>query len=111
MITGMLFFALANVFAWLQYNSQFVCQWWEGRPLVAAFLFAIPTGLCFWYAIKNVVSATGELWAGKLIGFGVGTIVFAIMTVLLMKESIFTIKTMSCLVLALGIICIQVFWK
>ncbi len=111
MIIGMLFFALANVFAWFQYNSQFVWPWWEGRPFLTVFLFAIPTGLCFWYAIKNIMQDTGELWAGKLIGFGVGTIIFAIMTSLLMRESIFTVKTMSCLVLALGIISIQIFWK
>ena len=68
-------------------------------------------GLCFWFAIKNVVEATGELWASKLIGFGVSNFIFAIFTYAFMGESIFTTKTMTCMVLASLIIYIQIFWK
>ena len=62
-------------------------------------------------AAKNIVLSTNELWASKLIGFGVSNVVFAIMTYLFMKESIFTAKTMACLLLAAGIISIQILWK
>ena len=108
---GLLFFVVGNIIAWFQFNAQFVWPWWKDRPFTAQFLFAIPMGLCFWYAIKNVVEYSGELWASKLIGFGAGNVVFAIMTYVLMRESMFTTKTMACLLLSSFIIGIQIFWK
>tara|TARA_Y100000593_G_C4213270_1_gene287962 strand:+ start:360 stop:701 length:342 start_codon:yes stop_codon:yes gene_type:complete len=108
---GILFFALGNVLAWFQFNSQFVWEWWQDRPFIANFIFAIPMGLCFWYAVNNIVSSTGELWASKLIGFGVSNVIFAVFTYIFMGESVFTTKTMSCMFLASLIIAIQIFWK
>jgi hypothetical protein len=108
---GILFFFFANIMAWFQYNSQFVWDWWKDKPLLANGIFAIPVGLCFWHATKNIVEATGELWAGKLLGFGVSNMIFAILTYAIMKESIFTAKTMTCLFLAVLIILVQIFWK
>ena len=108
---GLLFFLLANIIAWFQFNAQFISKWWSDKPLLINFLLAVPMGLCFWFAIKNIVEATGELWASKLIGFGVSNVVFAIFTYIFMGESIFTTKTMTCMFLASIIIYIQIFWK
>ena len=108
---GILFFVAANILAWFQYNSQFVWEWWRDKPITSSVIFAIPVGLCFWHATKHIVGATGELWAGKLIGFGVSNFLFAIMTYVFLKESIFTTKTILCLSLATLIIVIQMFWK
>ena len=110
-LIGILLFAAGNVISWFQFNAQFVWPWWRERPLTSQFLFAIPMGLFFWYAIRFVVEETGELWTSKLIGFGVGNVIFAIMTFALMRESIFTAKTMACLLLSSIIIGIQIFWK
>ena len=109
--TGVLFFLVGNVIAWFQFNSQFVWPWWKDKPFLSQFIFAIPMGLCFWYAIKNIVEHSGELWTSKLIGFGASNVVFALMTYALMKESMFTTKTMACLFLSALIIGIQIFWK
>ena len=108
---GILFFALGNIFAWFQFNSQFVWEWWRDKPLVTNLIFAIPTGLCFWYAVKNVDEASGALWSSKLVGFGVSNVIFGVLAYALMKESIFTTKTLTCLILACVIIAIQIFWK
>jgi len=108
---GILFFTIGNILAWFQYNSQFVWKWWENRPLLTNAIFAIPMGICFWHAIKNIFSATDQLWAAKLIGFGVSNVIFAIFTYLFLNESIFTPKTITCLFLASLIITIQIFWK
>ena len=108
---GILLFIVGNVFAWFQFNSQFVWEWWEDKPLVSNFLFAVPMCFCFWHAIRYIVLHSGELWTSKLIGFGVSNFVFAFFTYFLMKESMFTAKTMSCLALASAIIFIQIFWK
>ena len=111
MYKGILFFALGNVLAWFQFNSQFVWAWWKDKPLLANFIFAIPMGLCFWYAIKNIVVDTGELWTSKLVGFGVSNVIFGVLTYFLLKESIFTAKTIICLALASMIILIQIYWR
>ncbi len=111
MTIGILFFVLGNVIAWFQFNSQFVWKWWQDKPVLINTLLAIPMGLCFWYAIKNIVESTEQLWSSKLIGFGVSNVVFAIFTYLFMNESVFTQKTMTCLFLAGMIIYIQIFWK
>ncbi len=79
--------------------------------MLSNIIFAVPMGLCFWYAIRHIVDATGLLWSSKLIGFGVSNMVFAILTYALLKESILVPKTMVCLVLSVAIITIQVMWK
>jgi len=110
-LIGIMFFVVGNLLAWFQFNSQFVWEWWKDRPIVANLIFAIPMGLCFWYAIKNIVEASGLLWTSKLIGFVVGNIVFAILAYVFMKESIFSAKIMICLALSVVIVGVQIFWK
>jgi hypothetical protein len=107
---GVMFFTVGNILAWFQFNSQFVWDWWKDRPILSNVIFAIPMGICFWYAIKNIVEETGLLWSSKIIGFGVSNVVFAILTYALMKESIFTTKTLICILLSVIIIWIQI-WK
>lgn len=110
-VTGLFFFLIGNVIAWIQFNGQFVWEYFKDKPLVSNLIFAVPMGMCFWYAVKNIVEASGQLWTSKLLGFGVSNIVFAIMTYVFMRESIFTAKTMACLFLASLIIFIQLYWK
>jgi len=107
---GLLFFTIGNILAWFQFNSQFVWEWWRDKPIVSSLLFGPLVGVCFWYAVKNIVSETSELWASKLIGFGVSNFIFAILTYVFLRESILTTKTMLCLCLAGLIIAIQIFW-
>ena len=71
----------------------------------------MPMSLCFWHAVKNIVLSTGHLWSSRLIGFGVSTVIFAILTFFIAKETMFTIKTMSSIALAGLIIFIQIYWK
>ena len=110
-LIGIVLFIIGNILAWFQFNSQFVWEWWKHRPILSNAIFAIPMGLCFWYAIRYVVKDSGELWSSKLIGFGASNIVFAVFTYALLKESIFTAKTLSCLILSVAIVGIQIFWK
>jgi len=109
--TGIIFFIIGNILAWFQFNSQFVWGWFSDKPIITNCIFSIPMGMMFWYAVKNVVEDSGGLWTSKLIGFGVGNVVFAVLTWTFLRESIFTPKTMLCLFLASLIITIQIFWK
>jgi len=108
---GIIFFLIGNIIAWFQFNAQFVWEWWEDKPLITNLIFATPMGMCFWYAAKNIVSVTNEVWSSKLIGFGVSNAIFGIMTYIFLKESMFTPKTLTCLFLGSLIILIQIFWK
>ena len=44
------------------------------------------------------------------IGFGVGMVIYAIMVSYFFNEGI-NLKTMTSLILATGLVCVQVFWK
>ena len=110
-LIGTLFFIVGNILAWFQFNSQFVWKWWENKPILTNLIFAFPMGLCFWYAVKYIVEDSGALWTSKLIGFGVSNLIFAVLTYYLLKESIFSPKTIMCLTLSVVIIGVQVFWK
>ena len=110
-IIGCMLFAIGQTLGWFQLNAQFVWDWWKDKAVLSNLIFAIPTGLCLWMGVKNIVESTGELWASKLLGFGVSNFVFAIMTYLMLKESILTAKTLTCLTLAGVIIAIQILWK
>lgn len=111
MAAGIALFIVGNILAWFQFNSQFVWEWFEDKPVITNCIFSIPMGIIFWYAVRSVVQETGELWTSKLVGFGASNIVFAILTWVFMKESMFTPKTMVCMLLAGMIISVQIFWK
>jgi multidrug transporter EmrE-like cation transporter len=74
-------------------------------------LMGIPISMLFMYSVKNMVIAfDGQMWPSRLIGFGIGAIVFTWLSWLIFKEPL-TLKTIVCLMLALGILVIQLFWK
>ena len=71
----------------------------------------VPISLLFMYSVRNFVAAyDGQIWPSRLIGFGVGIIVFVTLSIILFKEPL-TAKTLVCLLLASTILGIQIFWK
>jgi multidrug transporter EmrE-like cation transporter len=74
-------------------------------------LMGIPISFMFLKSVKHFVDAfDGEIWPSRLLGFGLGVIVFTVMSIWLFKEP-FTMKTGICLFLGLLIILTQLFWK
>ena len=112
LLTGIAIFTLAQILAWYQTNGQFISSWMKDHPLLVSIIVGIPTGVCYIYGTKFIVSAGPEqaLWPSRLIGFSCGIVTFTIITYLHTGESI-NLKTASCLALALGIMLIQVLWK
>ncbi len=103
---------LGHLSAWFATNSHAVWSWWVNKPILAAVVFGIPTTLSFWYAtIHGLKFFNGELWAVRFLGFGTSYLVFPIVTWLLLGETIFTYKTITCILLSFVIICIQIFWR
>jgi hypothetical protein len=84
--------------------------WFQKYPIIVL-LSAIPAA---WFYIKSVEHlvhwGNGELWPSRLIGFGLGIIIFVSLSWILFKEPI-TLKTLICLMLSVSILLVQIFWK
>jgi glucose uptake protein GlcU len=71
----------------------------------------IPISILLIYFTKYCSAAfDGQVWPGRLIGFAVGAIIFALLSYFIMNEP-FTPKTIVCLCLAGLILLIQIFWR
>ena len=95
---------------WFQTNGQFIWTWFKDHPFILS-LFGIPISLGYIWATKFAFTAfDGTLWPGRLIGFAMGIISFAMLTNYFMGEGIST-KVIVSLILAVTLVLIQVFWK
>jgi len=101
---------IGNIFTWFQVNLQFLYDWWEQRPLFSIIAFSTPVGACFYYGWKYLVEYfDGSLWPARLISFGIGVIIFALLSYLVKGEDMDK-KTIFCLLLSVCIILIQTFY-
>ena len=110
LLIGIALFFLGQILGWFQLNSQFLSKWWEGRPIISAFVLGIPTSIAFWYAWRAITESLDSVWAARFIGSSTGFLIFPILTWMLLGESMFTMKTMSCFFLALLILFIQIYF-
>ena len=107
---GILWGLTAQVLTFFQLQGQLKYQWMKDYTWLVV-LMGIPISFMFMQSVKYFVLAfEGEIWPSRLLGFGIGVIVFTIMSELLFKEP-FTTKTGICLFLALLIILVQIFYK
>ncbi len=111
LLAACLFFTLGQAFGWFHLNSQFVWDWWKDRPWVALFTFALPCSLCYWYGIRLAYAEMGEVWGPRFLIFCLSYVTFPFLTWYFLNESMFTPKTMLCVVLAFAIALIQLFWR
>jgi multidrug transporter EmrE-like cation transporter len=74
-------------------------------------LAAMPISYLFIKSVEYFVAAyNGQIWPSRLIGFGIGVIIFTLMSKMLFGEP-FTSKTAVCLALGTAIVLIQILWK
>ena len=107
---GMIFGLIAQILTFLQLQGQMKIEWFKNHPIIVAFM-GVPISYLFMVSVKNMVIAyDGAIWPSRLIGFGIGVVVFTIMSHYLFKEPL-TPKTLTCLGLGFLIILIQIFWK
>lgn len=106
---GVLVFSLGQILGWFQLNSQFIWKWWESKPIISALVFGLPTSIVFWYAWRMISISTDSVWSARFIGSGTGFLVFPLLTYFCLGESMFTVKTLSCLTLSIAIILIQIY--
>lgn len=110
LLKGFFFGVLGQIFSFLQLQGSVKFGWYEKYPIIIL-LSSIPAA---WFYIKSVEGFVnhfdGQLWPSRLIGFGIGIVVFVTLSIILFKEPL-TPKTLICLALATTILGIQILWK
>ena len=110
LLLGFVYGFIAQVLTFLQLQGNIKWNWYERYPFIILGM-AVPIS---WLYIKSVeqfvYSFNGDIWPSRLIGFGIGIIVFVGLSMILFKEPL-TLKTLTCLMLAASILLVQIFWK
>ena len=75
---------VGNIFAWFHMNAQFKWEWAKAPWWVI--VGGIPVSYLFYYSTRMFYEYFGEYWAVRPVGFGMATIVFFIMTGLILNE-------------------------
>ena len=75
---------LGNVFAWFHMNAQFRWDWAKSHWWIL--LAGIPISYLFFFSTRMFYEYFGEYWAVRPVGFGMATIVFFIMTGMILHE-------------------------
>jgi len=110
LLLGIIFGILGQVFSFMQLQGSIKYGWYQKYPILIL-LSSIPAAWFYIKSVENLVGwADGELWPSRLIGFGIGIIIFVILSLTLFKEPL-TLKTLTCLMLAASILLVQIFWK
>lgn len=108
-IYALLLSIIAQVISFIQLQGQMAWKFPKENPY-AMMLLGLPISLIFIKTTKVFNEQFDANWPGRLIGFGVGVIVFTIMSWLIFREPV-SLKTSICLLLAFVIVILQIFWK
>ena len=109
-IYGILYGLLGQIGSFMQLQGAMKLGWYP-KYFWPVLLMSVPLS---WFYIKSVeyfvAAFDGQLWPSRLIGFGLGIVVFSIMSHYMFKEP-FSPKTLVCIGLGLTIIALQILWK
>lgn len=106
---GLVYMVLAQMGTYVQLNCSAKFNWYEKHKFILL-AFSIPISWLFIKSVQNLIDAfEGELWPQRIIGFGVGVVIFAVMSYFIFKEPL-TMKTIISILLACLIIIIQIFF-
>ena len=106
--TLLIYLVVANVIAWYQIQGQFLSgkagQIFSNDFIVI--LMGVPIGWLLWKAATLSYIIFGGVWNIRMIGFGLGTVIFGAMTALILKE-LPGWHTIISIILAVAIILLQ----
>ena len=107
---SLMLFVLGQAIVWIQVNGPIIWPWAKKYKLLLI-LCGVPITYLFMEATRlAVLGFEGAFWPGRFLSFVSGIIIFSILTYMFCNEGI-NMKTMVSLLLAIGIIFIQLFWK
>ena len=95
---------LGHIIAWFHMQGQFKYEW--AKSLWWIVLGGIPISFCFFYGTKWYYDYFQNYWYVRPIGFGMATMVFGVLTWLILNETP-DMRTWITLFLSLAIIVIQ----
>jgi hypothetical protein len=109
-IKGFIYGLIAQVITFIQLQGQLKYDVLKNNTWFVV-LMGLPISYLFMISVKHFVAAfDGQIWPSRLIGFGIGVVVFSLMSHWLFKEPL-TPKTLVCLGLGTLIVLIQILWK
>lgn len=109
-LVGVLLTAAGQIAVWFQHNYQFVNpkykpEWWGW------YVVSLPIAWLFMKGTQMGVTAfEGEVWPNRFVGFILGIITYVWLTDVFLNQPV-TWKIAAQLLLCVGIIIIQIFWK
>ena len=110
LLKGFFYGLIAHVITFMQLQGQMKYSILKNNTWFVV-LLGLPISYLFMISVKHFVAAyDGQIWPSRLIGFGIGVVVFGLMSHWLFKEP-FTLKTLICLGLGSLIVLIQILWK
>jgi multidrug transporter EmrE-like cation transporter len=110
LLLGALYGVIAQIFTFLQLQGGIKYDWNKKYP-ITILLVSIPISWLFIKSVGYIVEYyNGLIYPSRLIGFGIGIIIFVTLSMILFKEPL-TLKTITCLLLAASILLVQIFWK
>ena len=104
LLMGLVISFVGHIIAWFHMQGQFKYEW--ARSIWWVVLGGIPISLCFYYGTRWYYEYLNNYWYVRPIGFGMATLIFGIMTWLILDELPDT-RTIICLILSVIIIIIQ----
>ena len=110
LLMGIFWGIFGQVLSFMQLQGSVKYNWFQKYPIIVL-LSAITSTWLYIKSVENLVAwGDGQLWPSRLIGFGIGIIIFVTLSMVLFKEPL-TLKTLTCLLLAASILLVQIFWK
>jgi hypothetical protein len=110
LLAGIFYGIFGQIMSFMQLQGSIKYNWFQKYPILVL-LSALPSTYLYIKSVEHLVAwGDGQLWPSRLIGFGIGIIVFVTLSMILFKEPL-TLKTLTCLLLAASILLIQIFWK
>ena len=103
---------IAAIFIWVNSAAGLIGSSISGQNVIefdVLIPFAIAVLIGGYFGSKYLYSQLTSVWSVRFIGFGLSYLVFPLMTWYLLGESMFTVKTILCIILSVCIILIQVF--
>ena len=101
---------IGQIGSFLQLQGAIKYGWYE-KYFWPILLSSIPVSYFYIKSVQLYVEGFhGQIWPSRLIGFALGILVFTTLSTLLFKEHM-TVKTIVCLILAISIVAVQLFWK
>jgi hypothetical protein len=101
-------FMSLHIFVWFSTNLQLLDAP-SIKPIYISLLLCVPTTLAAYFGTKFGYAAFEAAWSIRFFGFAVSYFVFPILTWWILGESMFTTKTILCILLSFLILAIQIY--